>query len=450
MRGVQRALPLETAAAAALGATVILVLFGASSVSWLADIGRPGRWVGLAALAGVLLLLVLRVRPALRPPTTFASLAVALGGLALVSSAWSVAPSLSLQRAVTLGVLLAAGAGAALAGPALPGLAPRLLAGLAGGAALLCLGSILLYLAAPGLAVQGATLQTPDRFRGLGENPNTLSMLIAVALPAAAWLAAAGAGRVRALWLAAVLLLAGIAAASGSRGALVGGLAGTVVIALLRWRGRRLAAALAAAAAVFLVAVAVTTIPKPDPLPAEPEPAAASAAAPVAGDGHVPALGFDPNEVGRPRPGGAATPIRRTLFGSSGRAQAWDGAIRQAAERPLLGFGFGTEERVFVDRYYVFDGSRPENSYIGLALQLGLAGLALFLAAAGVLALRALRLLRRGPAASAEAAAAGVVAAGLLLGVVQSYVYSVGNVATIPFWLCAFLLGGAVVAERAR
>ena len=35
-----------------------------------------------------------------------------------------------------------------------------------------------------------------------------------------------------------------------------------------------------------------------------------------------------------------------------------------------------------------------------------------------------------------------VLATGLVLGVVQSYFYAVGNVATLGLWLCAFLPAG--------
>ena len=47
----------------------------------------------------------------------------------------------------------------------------------------------------------------------------------------------------------------------------------------------------------------------------------------------------------------------------------------QAAERPIAGYGFGTEDTVFVDRFYSFDGGFVENTYLGLFLQLGAAGL---------------------------------------------------------------------------
>ena len=45
---------------------------------------------------------------------------------------------------------------------------------------------------------------------------------------------------------------------------------------------------------------------------------------------------------------------------SSGRTQAWRGAIGQAEQRPVVGYGFGTESRVFIDRWSGFVGSVPE------------------------------------------------------------------------------------------
>ena len=97
-----------------------------------------------------------------------------------------------------------------------------------------------------------------------------------------------------------------------------------------------------------------------------------------------------PGELGIPLPGAS---LRRRLVTSSGRRDAWGGAIRQAAQRPIVGYGFGTEARAFIDRWSGFVGSVPENSYIGLALQLGVVGLVVFallvssLLAAGVDAL---------------------------------------------------------------
>ena len=148
-------------------------------------------------------------------------------------------------------------------------------------------------------------------------------------------------------------------------------------------------------------------------------------------------------DLGRPPPGGGEPAVQRSFSGSSGRTDAWRGAIHQAARRPLLGYGFGTEARVFVDRYYRFFGGLPEDSYIGISLQLGIVGLI------ALLGLFAACLLPLPPRPGLAWACVGVVAAGMVMAVVQSYVYSVGNIAAAPLWIAAFMVP-ALGAEARR
>jgi O-antigen ligase len=142
----------------------------------------------------------------------------------------------------------------------------------------------------------------------------------------------------------------------------------------------------------------------------------------------------------------------RPLTGSSGRTQAWRGALRQAADRPVAGYGFGTEPDVFVDRYVGFNSGVPENSYVGLALQLGALGLAAFAALCALLLVPALRALRGLDATrrGLTAAAAGGLVGGLGLAFFQSYVYAAGNNATAALWICAFLLPATAHGARQR
>jgi hypothetical protein len=138
---------------------------------------------------------------------------------------------------------------------------------------------------------------------------------------------------------------------------------------------------------------------------------------------------------------GDATNQPRGLFGTSGRSVAWRGAIDTGLKRPLLGYGFGTEERVFVDRYYYFESGRPENSYIGIFLQLGLAGDLVLVGILLAVLWRLVRIWKFRPAARWTCAAAGgAVVAGAFLATGQSYLYSVGNIAMLPFWLSAFVV----------
>jgi O-antigen ligase len=290
-------------------------------------------------------------------------------------------------------------------------------------------------------AVEAATFDLPSRYRGLGENPNTSALLLALALPIAGWFALrAQSRRGRVAAAAAVLFLAGSIAASLSRGALVAAFAGLLVAVALAPAGRRARIAGAAATLVLLgVCVAVQLVPEPRPQRAA---AAPTAPAPSAPRRYVDAQKVFPLEFDI----GPGMSVRRSILGSSGRRQAWSGAIDQAAERPALGYGFGTESQVFVDRYSTFAGGLPENSYIGLALQVGILGLLSFIVLVAVVLERTVRLRHRPIAA----ATVGVVVAALVLAGVQSYIYSVGNIGTATVWICAFVgatLGGPADAS---
>jgi O-antigen ligase len=322
----------------------------------------------------------------------------------------------------------------------------RILEALVCAAALIALLGLYLLWVSHHQAVQSASFQYPARYRGIGQNPNTVAMLLALALPLSLWLWTEARGRRgKAVVAATVLLFDGSIVASGSRGALLAALAGTLVwiLTLLRpWRTRL--ALVGAAAAVFAVDAAITQIPNPVP-----QPAAARSGEPqrVVRDAQL----VIPLEDELGRPGKGAPPIRRTLLGTSGRARAWDAAVHQIARRPVAGYGFGTEPAVFADRYYGFDSTVPENSYLGVALQLGIAGLAALLAvlgACGALALRALRTLT-GPGLAEARACASVLVGGLVLGLTQSYLISTGNVASSTFWISALLLPALVVRDRA-
>jgi O-antigen ligase len=135
----------------------------------------------------------------------------------------------------------------------------------------------------------------------------------------------------------------------------------------------------------------------------------------------------------------------------SGRVAVWIGTLKDVVvRRPLLGYGFGTEERVFVDRWYGFQGGTPENSIIGVLLQVGLVGLLLVLALAAVVVARAVRALRSSeiPERSAARVGIAVILAGTVLAFFQTYLYSVGNVATVTLWVVVFLTAAAIRGAR--
>jgi O-antigen ligase len=429
-----------------VGAYVATVA-AASSNLWPLNIpiGRKARWVVLGELAAVALMYAFVSRP--WPSRFRARGAVAGAFLALcaASIAWSPDPRLTLGRTLTLVVLFATAGAIALATAGRSRAAGEVLLGVLGGAVVIAVGGIVLWLADRDSAVVPATLQSPARFLGLGANPNTMSMLFAIAVPLAVWAlleTASWWGRLAAA--AVILLLVGSIVASGSRGALVAAFVGVVVLAwVARPAPRRRLALVLAATAALGAGVAITEVPQP------------AKRNPVLYQNFGRRLPISPldltltrpleNELGVPKPG-----YKRSLLDTSGRLPAWKGAFKQALQRPVVGYGFGTEALVFVDRYALFFSSLVENSYLGTMLQLGVVGLCLLLALFVALALGARRDLA---GASIErrrvaAACAGGFAAGIVLAATQSYLTSVGSPPTAPFWLCAFLLGAAALPSR--
>jgi O-antigen ligase len=276
-------------------------------------------------------------------------------------------------------------------------------------------------------------------------------MLLAVALPlAAVFLASAKSPRERAAVGVLLLFFLGSIVASASRAALAAGCGALLVLGVLGLdRPRSRVAAAAAVVLVFAISVLITQIPQARREQSSSPPRAAGLTSAVGRSRLLNAELYRrlEDDVGHPPYGSNEVHIRRTLFGSSGRAQAWDGALQQALDRPVAGYGFGTEQHVFVDRYISFEGGVPENSYLGLLLQLGFAGLAAFLVIPAVLfvGLRASLPRLDNEARTLAAACAAVVAGALVIAFAQSYVYSVGNVATASVWICAFLLPAVAV-----
>ena len=426
---VLRRLPLERAILITLPVTVLGI---ACSSSWsirVQDVGRPVRAAGLAALL-VLALAYARTRPG-RLDRAAVATATAFIAVALVSAAWSVEPRHTLVTAAAFAAVFVVAAG--LARGADREARRRLVWAVVCGAGLVAVAGLLVAAIDPHDAVQTATGSVGRRYRGLGVNPNTDAMLFAVAVPLCAdlWHDSRRGARIAAA--GSFALFAGSIVASGSRGAAGAAVAGLLVLAVAYGRAP-LPRAVTGAAAVALAVTAIFVTAVSGPL----TPAQAAHARTEVGNTEP----YTPNdaeyimrladELGSDSSTGA-----RSLFDTSGRLQAWGGALGQGVDRPLLGYGFGTEASVFVDRYRAFEGGVPENSFIGLFLQLGAFGLVLLLALVAALVAAARR--RDGPTAAIGLA---VLATGLVLAVAQSYVYSVGNVATLSLWLCAFLPAG--------
>jgi hypothetical protein len=393
--------------------------------------GRRLRWLLLAALIVAVGAMVANAgrRPGrLRLP---AKLGLAFVAVALLSTAWSAAGQLTWPHAVLVGVLLVVLAGIAFA---VAGDAARIrlqLEAIVAGASLTALAGAAILALDRHVALEPAEQTYPTRYRGLGGNPDTAALLFAIALPIA--LAFALRPGPRRWWhAAACALLVGSIAPSASRGALLAAAVGSLaVVLLLGWSRRSQALAVVGIVLVGVAAIGVSKIPKPAHVHTKPKPAFIANA-----ELGLP-LDSEPGYLGKSGAG------KRTLTTSSGRVTAWKGALRQARDRIVTGYGFATEDRVFVDRYPVFFARRVENAYLGTLLELGIVGLALLLALLVSILAPVPRALRAAGDRAVLVAATGGFVAGLVLATVQSYLYSVGGTGALAVWLAGALVVAA-------
>jgi hypothetical protein len=454
-RDVFRRVTLERVLQVAIVTFILTSVLAAGSIlAWL-ETARKLRWAALLALVALSLVYAWRRRGGPLPSPPLYAAATAFVVLALVSAAWSAFPALTAARCTALALLFVACGALAYATAGRPDAIRALLDGILAGTVFVALGGLLVLAFDYDRAVAPATTVTAARYQGLGGGANTAMMVLSIGVPLAARaLFDAGSRLGRTAAGGALVLLLGSIVAADSRGALVASFAGLLAYALVAQRETRPRLVAASAVLVlFGVAVALARIPQPLP-PGSTNPSTAFVAPDPNPAPTNPRPGYaDANlvlrlqdDVGHPGLGVADTDRRvRTLFGTSGRVEAWSGALGQAAERPLLGYGFGTEDRVFVDRYVYFNSSVPESSYVGLMLQLGAVGAAAFVTLVALLLVGAVRTLRHlhGPELGLAAACAGGLAAGLVLACFQSYIYAVGNNATAAVWLCAFLLAAS-------
>jgi hypothetical protein len=437
---------------AAVALAVIGFACGSSSVYDVTRVGRDVRWVFLLLVLGAAGAILARRRTTSCYPLHVVGLAAALVAVALVSVAWSLAPRLTFERTVTLAVLFLTCLLLALSTGGERAAVERLLVGLLAGATLVAVAGLLVLAAAPDDALQRATTGVPTRYRGLGENANTAALLYSVVIPISFWTTLAARTTAQRLGAVSVLLLvSGSTAFSGSRGALFAGFVSAAALGLvsgLGWLRRVIFAGVALA--LLAVTLGISQVPQPARARPVSAPVASGPTAPPPRYVNVENVFPLEADVGRSLPGGYNVEAPRGFFDTSGRLRAWKGTAVLIGDRPALGYGFGTEERAFIPRYYDFSGGLPENSYLGIGLQLGGIGLALFTALVVSIAVAGTRALRRlhGPVRLVAAACGAGMLAGLIAAIAQSYLVSVGDIATLPFWLCAFLFATPLAEAR--
>ena len=257
---------LEGALQVLAAGVVVCFALGASNLYPLnIPIGRDVRWPALALLAvAALLYAFLRGRGWGRPPVAAFGLGAVVVVLSALSAFWSPAPGLTTERAVSLALLFVTAAALAYGTRGDERPVGQILVALLAGVTLVALGGLVELAFRSDLAAVPATTGTPVRYNGLGGNPNTMAMLLALALPLAVWAVVEARSRPgRLIGIAVALLLFGSVVASGSRGALVSGVLGCLVATLLVVRaGRRVAAAAAAGGAVLL-GFGLMAVPQP-------------------------------------------------------------------------------------------------------------------------------------------------------------------------------------------
>ena len=129
----------------------------------------------------------------------------------------------------------------------------------------------------------------------------------------------------------------------------------------------------------------------------------------------------------------------------SSRTEKWMAGLQYLMQRPLLGYGFGTEDKLFAyhgvqENLYVRTGSYLHNAYLGLALQLGLIGALLLYLPLLILFVNTVRISINFSTDDFNIACLSVLLVGMISAVASSDIYSMGNSKSVPFWISVMLL----------
>jgi exopolysaccharide production protein ExoQ len=403
--------------AAAVATTVFFVACGSSSVIWVKYTFLTVRWGPLIALA--LAVFLTRRRDLHLRSVHLVVLAMLL--LAFASAGWSITPSLTLQRAVSFSVLLVLVlllAEDARGDPARFAALREAIAWLA---------PVIVVLSLLTLAFQPDRAVRAGQFRGFLENPNALGLFVAFAYPF--MYAALDARWPSSRWIVllavpAVVLIVVSAARSGLLAILVA----LIGYEVSRRQTRRLALHLCLVVGIVLIAF-LASVAIPD----------------------TSQNGTSPYLLNR----AADVSFVSALTGA--RNEAWSATAHFIAQRPFLGFGFGTGDQVFAHypdqvHFRLYEGALPENAYLQLVMELGLLGAVLFLIPLFAGAIRAAGVVRRGARNLSEAAFGALLLAAIPSIAVEGVLEAAGAPWAFMIWLAvaaalAWPPGDAVVAS---
>jgi O-antigen ligase len=125
---------------------------------------------------------------------------------------------------------------------------------------------------------------------------------------------------------------------------------------------------------------------------------------------------------------------------TGGRSEAWRATLRFVRSKPLLGYGFGTGDRIFGlypsrVHFIWYEGSDPASAYLRLLLELGVLGLVVLVPLLGA-AVLGVRLLVSGRSLEGSSCAL-VLLAGLAVGLVESIFTTAGAPWAPLLWAAA-------------
>jgi O-antigen ligase len=122
---------------------------------------------------------------------------------------------------------------------------------------------------------------------------------------------------------------------------------------------------------------------------------------------------------------------------AAGRLEAWDVGLDLLRKRPWTGYGFGTEDILFEKfgiRFLQHGGAMVHNSYLGLSLQIGVLGTAIFFIPMFLVVTKGVQKWVKGKDVVVGILTATVIA-GLVISFTESWLYSAGNSQSLPFWI---------------
>jgi putative inorganic carbon (hco3(-)) transporter len=358
------------------------------------------KFVMISVVSATIIPAIASNRKHLPVPVPFAVGFGALIGLMFASTAWSVASTVTRDKAISMLLLWLA---VAVAIPL--GLRDRRdLIQVIRWIGFVAAGTLVaaLVLGAAGLAV---SFEASGRFRGILVNPNTLGYFVAPILPALVVLAArSDRSRGRVALIAAIAVLAVGLALTGSRAGALASVAG-VLSALIASRATRQGRQTRRILVVMTIALgSIVTF--------------------------YWSLHIEPRHVGE----------RLFELGTgSGRTVAWADALRLIAERPLLGHGFGTTEVLFPEAQSISQGAvlgGVHNSYLEAGVDLGWVG-AMWLGALGLSGgVSAWRIARsRGQHRWVGTVLLAGIVGGMVNGVFETGLLAAGGLIAFHFWL---------------